>query len=147
MAGGLSFAVDLVVLIGLVESFGADQVWASVAGYLVALLVEYGTAILWVFAHRRLRHARLAEFGLFVAIGVAGLGVNTLGMVIATSVFDLHYLVAKLPAGLMVLLSTFAARRILLFGDSPARSLAGAPIVLTRASASATALPMSAKIA
>jgi putative flippase GtrA len=110
-----SFALDLGILSALVEWAGVSAVAASIVGYLVALFVDYVLSIVWVFSDRRMREKQLAEFTTFALVGLAGLGVNTIVMAVATGLLSLHYAIAKTLAGLCVLGFTFVVRRQLLF--------------------------------
>jgi putative flippase GtrA len=121
LVSSASFALDMAILAALVEWMGVHYLVASTVGYLVALLVDYGASIVWVFAHRRLNGRGLTEFVSFAAIGIAGLGVNTLVIYVCTEALALHYALSKVVAGLFVLLFTFVVRRQLLFTTSPAQ--------------------------
>lgn len=128
LVSSASFALDLAILAALVEWGGVSAVAASIAGYLVALLVDYVASVLWVFSERRLVDKKLAEFAAFAAVGLAGLAVNTLVIAVCSGWLALHYAVAKTIAGFCVLLFTFFVRRRWLFHASatavmrPARS-------------------------
>lgn len=124
VVGALSFGIDLAIIAALVEWRGVDVLWASVVGYVVALLIDYRGAIGWVFPLRRMERERAIEIGVFALVGVLGLGVNTLVMA-TTSAAGIHYTLGKVVAGFAVMLFTFVVRRQLLFvSPPPARSAA-----------------------
>lgn len=124
VAGAVSFVVDIAVILVLAEGFDVHYLLSSILGYLVALVLEYGASIRWVFAHRSIADARL-EFLAFSALGIAGLGMNTLVMHLCTSALGMHYLVSKFPAGFAVLVATFVVRRALLFRAPPSEHAEG----------------------
>jgi putative flippase GtrA len=113
-----SFLFDLGILTALVEWGETDPVVASIVGYLCAIVIDYVISIHWVFADRAFDDRRAFELGTFTAIGIAGLGVNTVVMWLVASVLGVHYAIAKLVAGLGVLLFTFVVRRAILFSRS-----------------------------
>jgi putative flippase GtrA len=74
----------------------------------------YFVSVNFVFGFRRISN-RAIELPLFLALGVAGLIVNTTVMFVAVEKVHLHYLVAKVAAAGCTFTVNFLLRRNLLF--------------------------------
>jgi putative flippase GtrA len=68
----------------------------------------------WAFGRRSMDN-RVAEFGVFMAIGVAGMGVNTLILWLWQGVLGLHYLLGRIVSAFFGYAWKFAARKLALF--------------------------------
>ncbi len=108
-----ALSVDLGILWGLVRFFSWDYLAAATVSFLAGATVAYGLALKLAFTHHRLRDRR-AEFLGFVAIGGAGLAVNSSVMSIAVRYFGLHYLRAKCVSASLTFMCNFLVRRSLL---------------------------------
>jgi putative flippase GtrA len=114
IAGSAALVVDFCVLF-LLTRFGAVYYLLSAAvGFVVGLSINYGLSTAWVFGHRKL-HNHTAEFVIFTVIGIAGLGLNELGMWLLTSKAHAYYLVAKLFTAAAVYIWNFGIRKVILF--------------------------------
>ena len=123
--GGVAFVVDFGALYMLTEFFGLYYIASATAGFLLGLLINYLLCILWIFDFRAVEKAS-HEFGLFAAIGIAGLLLNNLLIYLLTESAGFHYLISKMGAAALVLIFNFALRRQLLFSNNSfARRLVG----------------------
>ncbi len=95
---------------------GLAYQWAAVIGFAAGAVVAYVASIAWVFEARTLRRAAL-EFGLFVAIGVAGLLLTELLLWLQIECFGESRLWSKVGASGVVFIFNFAVRKTLLFGS------------------------------
>lgn len=118
LAGGSAFVVDFATLYFLTERLGFHYLVSATVAFLCGLLVNYLTCILWIFDYRRLNR-RWQEAGLFVAIGIAGLGLNNLLLFGLTEGLGVHYLLSKTLTAGLVLLFNFFLRRGILFTRRP----------------------------
>jgi putative flippase GtrA len=109
-----ALSVDLGILWGLVRFFSWHYLAAATVSFLAGATVAYALALKLAFTHHRLRDRR-AEFIGFIAIGGAGLAVNSSVMSIAVRYFGLHYLLAKCVAASLTFMCNFLVRRRLLF--------------------------------
>jgi putative flippase GtrA len=117
-ASACALSVDIGILWVLVHFFSWGYVGAAIVSFLAGATVAYGLSIKLAFKHHRLRDRR-AEFISFVAIGGAGLAVNSSVISVAVRYFGLHYLIAKCIAAGFTFICNFLARRHLLFVRPP----------------------------
>ena len=112
-AGGL--IIDLSLLIWFTEVAGLSYLWSAAIGFVAGAGVVYWLSVSWVFRYRRLRDKPAAELGLFLAIGVVGLGLNEIVLYAVTEGFGIHYLASKIFAVGTVFMWNYGARKCLLF--------------------------------
>lgn len=114
MAGGLSFAADMVVLMFLAEALGFHYLAANAVSVMVGITVNYLMCIKWVFTIRRISNATL-ETSAFVLICLVGLTLNELLLWLIVAGLSLHYLVAKVIVTGMVFIINYAMKKVALF--------------------------------
>lgn len=124
LVGGLAFLVDGAVLAGMVELLGIHYLIGATAGFIAGAFVNYWLSVHWVFSERTLSNQGL-ELGLFILIGLIGLGLNDVLMWLFTDWLGLYYLLSKIMAAALVFIYNFAVRRALLFTSH--RSTMGHP--------------------
>lgn len=124
--GGAATLVDMGTLALLVECFDCNKIAAAVIAFIVGLAVNFIMSSFWVFKESNVNN-KAAEFTVFAAIGVIGLGLNTLiihlfdAYVSQYAIFgslipqDKYYLVGKIAATVIVFIWNFFARKILLY--------------------------------
>ncbi len=78
------------------------------------MIVTYVLSVIWVF-QRRSGKSMLVEFGIFAAIGVVGLVINSLILGLLTQKLHVFDLLAKLVAAAIVYIWNFFVRKYLLF--------------------------------
>jgi putative flippase GtrA len=111
---GLAFAVDLALLVGLVELGGIPYLPAAIVSFVSGGLVAYVLCVRYIFRFRRVEDRRV-EATSFVALGLAGLLVNAGGMTFGVEVLGLNYLIAKVGAAGLSFVVNYALRRFILF--------------------------------
>lgn len=124
LVGGLAFLVDGAVLAGMVELLGVHYLVGATAGFIVGAFVNYWLSVHWVFSERALSNQGL-ELGLFILIGLIGLGLNDVLMWLFTDWIGLYYLLSKIMSAALVFIYNFVVRRLLLF--TARRSAMGRP--------------------
>jgi putative flippase GtrA len=112
--GGAAFVADFGTLALLKESGLLDVLWAAAAAFMVGTAVNYAISTRWVFTQRSLQ-SRRAEFAVFTALGLVGLGLNLALMWVLTGPLRVHYLLAKGASAALVLVWNFSARKWALF--------------------------------
>lgn len=88
---------------------------AASLGFIAGALASYLLAIRWVFRQRRLVQNQRAELGLYVLVGVLGLGINDLVILLAVDSAGFSLLEAKVVAAGVTFLFNFVARKLALF--------------------------------
>lgn len=123
--GGAAFVVDFSMLYFLTEHLGVYYIGSATAGFLAGLVVNYLLCVFLIFDFRAINNPT-HEFGIFAAIGIAGLVLNNSLIWSLTELAGFHYLASKLVAAVLVLVFNFTLRRQLLFSNNRfARRLAG----------------------
>ncbi len=113
VASAVALAVD-VGLYRLGLSLGFRYQTAALLGFCAGAIVAYLASVHWVFRARAVRNAGL-EFGLFVAVGLAGLVLTELLLWIAIGKLGLPPTWSKLGSSAVVFAFNFTVRKLLLF--------------------------------
>jgi putative flippase GtrA len=113
VVGAVGTAAHFGLLIALVQFMVTGPVPASIAGFAVGALVNYGLNYHVTFRSKKPHQAVAPKF---VTIALAGLGLNTLVMALATS--WLHYLFSQSLATFLVLAWNFLCNRFWTFKES-----------------------------
>ena len=114
LASQAAFWLDLGVLALLTEVGGLHYLVSAAISFLAGTTLSYVLSVVWVFDDRRVA-SKIAEYALFVLVGVAGLALNEGLLWLFTETFGLHYLLAKVIAATIIFGGNFAARKLLLF--------------------------------
>ena len=114
VVSGLSLVIDVCTLFVFTDVLRVHYLASSVLSYALGLVINYYISVNWVFGTRTYSDRR-KEFAIFVGIGIAGLGVNTLVMWICASLFSLYYLAARVVSAAIGYSWKYAARRLILF--------------------------------
>ncbi|HEV7609030.1 MAG TPA: GtrA family protein [Steroidobacteraceae bacterium] len=109
-----AFAVDVGLLWLLVKHAGMHYLVAATISFLVGGVVAYLLSIRFVFSQRRLQ-TRSIEGTAFVALGLAGLAINTAVMALAVGTAGAPLLVAKMASACLTFGVNFLLRKHLLF--------------------------------
>ena len=114
VTSAVGLGVDFAVLYVLTELAGVHYLLSAVGAYMVGLVVNYAMSVLWVFAVRRLA-SRTLELGVFVSIGIAGMGLNELLLWLLASVIGIHYILARAVSAVVGFVWKFFVRKMVLF--------------------------------
>ena len=112
-ASGGALIVD-VGLYRLAMGLGLAYPLAALIGFCAGAVVAYVASVAWVFESRSLRRPGV-EFGVFVAIGVAGLGLTELLLWLQIERLGLPPLWSRIGAAGGVFLFNFTVRKTMLF--------------------------------
>lgn len=114
VVGGAAFVADFLALWALVSLAGLHYLPATALAFVLGVWVNYQLSIRWVFVYRAVKLGGI-EFGIFLLVGVVGLGVSLGVMSLFAGWLGLHYLLAKALATMLTLLVNFGGRKLLLF--------------------------------
>ena len=112
IVGAVAAFVDFGVLVLLKELFGADVLIASAVSFCVSVAVNYVLSMTFVFKGKK--QSKIKEFVVFVLLSVGGLGLNQLVLWIGVSFTQIHYLIIKLFAAVIVPVYNFTTRKVFL---------------------------------
>lgn len=111
---GLGFAVDFSLLVFGVEVLSLPLFVANTISFICGVVVVYIGSIRWAFDNRKLTDKQ-AEFMIFCAIGIVGLGVNQIALWFGAAALALPYALAKIGAAGASFLSNYLMRKAALF--------------------------------
>jgi putative flippase GtrA len=114
VVGGLSFLVDFGSLYLLTEFAGFHYLISAAVAFLIGLVTNYILSRIWVFDRRTMDRVT-AEFLVFAAIGIVGLGMNEVIIWLVREKIHFHYLVGKAISAGIVAIWNFGARKCVLF--------------------------------
>jgi putative flippase GtrA len=114
VVSGFALALDVAVFLLANRLLGMPTV-AGVIGYACGIVLHYHLSCRYVFAPPGQGKSAQRLFGEFVVSGLIGLGVTAAVIALATSVFGLGPLAAKLIAMAASFLGVFAIRRTIVF--------------------------------
>ena len=107
--GGLSLIVDYAVLYSLTEFAGIYYLYSSAISFGVSVVFNYWLCVIYVFKGARKQTARQAI--IFFTTGAIGLVLNQLCMWFFVAIMQLHYLIAKLGATVIVTIWNYITKR------------------------------------
>jgi len=113
LTSGVALGADVGVLMLLKEVFGADVLLANTVGFSVGVIITFFASRMWVFSERKITNP-VAEFVVFVLVGVLGLAINDF-VVWAGTIAGWHYLVAKALAAGVSFLWNFLLRKYVVY--------------------------------
>jgi putative flippase GtrA len=117
LVGGLAFAVDFAALAFLVRVAGVYYLTAAGLAFGLGLVTNYIISVLWVFDKHALK-SPLVEFGLFIVLGVLGLGLTEVVLYVLTDLLSVPVLLSKGVATGITFAWNFISRKVLLFSVS-----------------------------
>ena len=110
IVGIVSFVVDWLLLIVLVEGFHMDYLLGTSISFLASVALNYALSMRFVFEHRD-DMSRKREFTIFAILSCIGLGLNDLYMFIGVSLLNIGYQAMKVIATFCVTWFNFFSRR------------------------------------
>jgi putative flippase GtrA len=113
LASNLSFLLDFGLCLVFVEAFGIDYLIATAMSFAAGNSLNYLLSILWIFESDTGK--RKIEFTAYLLVSFVGLGLNTLGMYLFTSLAGLYFLYSRLISSAMVFLFNYFCKKYLVF--------------------------------
>jgi len=114
IVSGVSFVFDFGLLYLLTDVVHLFYLISALISYGIGMVVNYLLSVKWAFGRRSMAN-RMAEFVLFVVIGVAGMGINTLILWLWQGVLGLSYLLGRIVSAIIGYIWKFVARKLALF--------------------------------
>ncbi len=114
IVGGFAFAIDISTLYFMTRWLQVYYLASAACAFVLGLIVNYVLSINYVFDRRTVAN-KYAEFSLFAAIGVIGLGLNEGFLYFFTGLLGFHYLFSKVFTASLVYMWNFFARKYTLF--------------------------------
>lgn len=109
----VALAVDTVVLLTLAAI--AHYMVAASVGFILGAVVSYLLATRWAFSRRRMAENSKSEFGIYLLVGLFGLGINNLVIFVAFGNLGIALIWAKAIAAAMTFAFNFIVRKLVLF--------------------------------
>lgn len=113
--GLVSFAVDWVMLILMVECLHIDYLASTTVSFLTSVALNYALSMRFVFEHRD-DMSRKREFTIFTVLSIIGLGLNDFFMFAGVAMLNIAYQAMKVIATFLVTWYNFFTRRHFLSG-------------------------------
>ena len=110
VVGFTAFLIDAGLLYVLTEYLHIYYLVSSVISFIVSLIYNYILSIFWVFDVKKKQTYK--EVLLFVVLSVIGLGVNQLVMYLGVDLLNIHYMLCKVIATIIVMIYNFVTRKI-----------------------------------
>ena len=113
--GILSFLVDWIMLVVMVELFHIDFLVSTTVSSLTSVALNYALSMRFVFEHRD-DMSRKREFTIFAILSCIGLGLNDLYMFVGVTMLNVGYQAMKVIATFCVTWYNFFTRKKFLAG-------------------------------
>ena len=114
IVSSVSFLLDFGLLYVFTDILHLFYLLSALISYGAGMVANYLLSIKWAFGRRSVT-SRIAEFAIFVLIGVAGMGINALILWVWQGVLGLHYLLGRIVSAVIGFVWKFAARKLVLF--------------------------------
>lgn len=113
VVGVIAFLIDFGVMVLLTEAFGVPYIISTTISFVVSVIFNYVASMRYVFK-RKDDMSRRREFIIFVALSVAGLGINDLFMWLMVDHLFIDYRISKIVVTFIVAVWNFVTRKIFL---------------------------------
>ena len=117
---GICLLIDAGVLFILTKFAGINYLISTFIGYSLGLVLNYILSVNWVFKTKRLA-SKPMEFGIFVVIGLIGMGINQGVMWLCTDLIGLYFMLSRLISAVIGHTWKFFARKYILFHGKSAQ--------------------------
>lgn len=115
VVGIVSFAVDWLVLLALVEGLHLNYLLSTSISFTASVVLNYVLSMRYVFDHRD-DMSRKREFTIFAILSAIGLALTDVFMFVGVAVLNIAYQLTKVLATFCVTWYNFASRKVFLAG-------------------------------
>lgn len=113
IVGGLAFVIDYLGLILCRELFHFSILVSSAIAFTISVIFNYILSIVWVFDVNKEKDKK-TNFVIFIVLSIVGLIITEIIMYIGTDLMNIHYLIVKIVATLIVMVFNFITRKMFL---------------------------------
>lgn len=113
--GGIATIVDWGILFLLTDLAHIYHLVSAIIAFVAGLITNFFLSKLLVFKANEARVNAVMEFISYAIIGVIGLGITELIMYLFTNCWNVHYMISKIIATVIVLIWNFLARKIIVY--------------------------------
>lgn len=113
--GGIATVVDWGILFLLTDFFNVYHLVSAIIAFIAGLITNFFLSKLLVFKVNEARVNPVMEFISYAIIGVIGLGITELIMFLFTDCWNIHYLISKVIATVIVLAWNYIARKLIVY--------------------------------
>ena len=110
VVGTLAFVIDYGLLYALTEFGHIYYLVSSIISFSVSVIFNYILSIKWVFDVQKKQGVK--EFITFIVLSVIGLIINSVLMYVMVDLMNIHYMIAKIVATIIVMVYNFITRKI-----------------------------------
>ncbi|MEN9552359.1 MAG: hypothetical protein RI935_736 [Candidatus Parcubacteria bacterium] len=112
--GGVAFVADFSTFFSLTFFYEIHYLIANFCSFFVGLVTNYAIGTFWVFKERKITN-RTHEFLLVFSISVGALCLTQFLLWFLTEIVKFHHIESKIIASILVLIYSFAARKIIIY--------------------------------
>ena len=110
IVGGLAFIIDYGIYTLLSQLLGIYYILASIISFSISVIFNYILSIKWVFDVTKKQTTK--EFIIFIVLSVIGLIINSIILYICVELFNIHDMIGKIIATIIVMVYNFITRKI-----------------------------------
>lgn len=114
VAGGTAAACHFAILIFLIEAFAINSTLSSVAGFIVAIFVNYSLQYHWTFSIKENGNHKVI-FSRYLVVTLSTLCLNAALFWILNEVLFIHYIVSQVIVSVFVLIVNFTINQCYTF--------------------------------
>lgn len=112
LIGAIAFVIDYSILFALTEWLGIHYLISQIISFLISFVFNYYFSVVWVFDSKK--EITNKEKIFFLTGAVIGLGINECILYLLSHVGNVHYMISKLIATIIVMIWNFVTRKTLL---------------------------------
>ena len=110
IVGGLAFIIDYGIYTLLSQLLGIYYILASIISFSISVIFNYILSIKWVFDVTKKQTTK--DFIIFIVLSVIGLIINSIILYICVELFNIHDMIGKIIATIIVMVYNFITRKI-----------------------------------